>query len=159
MRRASSVKLTLRSRAALAPFFCLALSCFLPAVHAGEARVVEGNSPDRVIVEASDATADEVLAALAAYFQIVVERSGQPSQPVRLSGRLQGTLDQLLDRLLRHEGHMIVRSAEARAGISQIRLFDAKGGVPPPGVADAVAAIKARLQLRGPAQDGVQLGK
>lgn len=159
MPRASHAKLTLSSCPALALFFCLAFAFLLPMAWAGETRVLEGNSPDRVVIEVSDASVDEVLAVLAEYFRFTVERSARPGQPVRLSGRLQGSLDQLLERVLRHEGHIIVRSAEAHAGISRVILFEAKGGAPAPGVWDALAALKAKLQLRTPPQSGEEPGK
>jgi hypothetical protein len=118
---------------------------------AGEARLAEGSGPDRVVIEASDASVEDILAILAARFEFAVERPAADAsgQPVRFSGRLQGSLDEVLERLLRHEGHMIVRSAEARSGISLVRLIEAKGGgMPSPSVAGPIAAIKAKLQLR-----------
>jgi hypothetical protein len=124
---------------------------------AGEARLVEGSTPDRVVVEAGDATTDEILGVLARHFEFAVERSAPPSQPVRISGRLQGSLDEVLERLLRHEGHMIVRSAEARAGISRVLLLQAKGaaptpaGAPAPNLPNPIAALKTRLQAQGQA--------
>jgi len=154
MRRASDAKFTLSPGPRLALFFCAAFACLFSMAWGGEVRVVEGNSHDHVVIEASDANADEVLAVLAAYFQFAVERSARPAQPVRFSGRLQGSLDQLLERILRHEGHIIVRSAEAQAGISRVLLFEAKGGAPASGVVDALAALKAKLQLKQPLQSG-----
>jgi hypothetical protein len=115
---------------------------------AGQARLIEGVGPDRVIVEASDAGADEVLAVLASHFGFEVEGSGTPGKAVRFSGRLQGSLDQLLERILRHEGHMIVRSETAGAGIGRVVLMEAKGGAPAPAIAGPIAAIKARLRER-----------
>jgi hypothetical protein len=130
-------------------------------LEAGTAHLVEGSGPDRVVVEASEATTDEILAALARHFEFAVERGGSTSQPVRISGRLQGSLDEVLQRLLRHEGHMIVRSAEARAGISRVLILPAKGGAPAlaapgtpapttgaPPLPNPIAALKARLQGR-----------
>jgi hypothetical protein len=128
---------------------------------AGEARLVDGVGPGRVVVEASDATTDEILAVLAKHFGFAVERSASANQPVRISGRLQGSLDEVLARLLRHEGHMIVRSAEAPAGIGRVLILQGRAGVPAagaptaaPGSAPApalpnpIAALKARLQAR-----------
>jgi hypothetical protein len=117
---------------------------------AGEAHLVEVTDAGRVVVETSDASVDEVLAALAAHFAFAVERSAASAQTVRFSGRLAGSLDQLLERLLRHEGHLIVRSPEARAGISRVVLLEAdKGRAPPaPALADSIAAIKARIGLK-----------
>jgi hypothetical protein len=127
------------------------VGCWLLAssLWAGEARLLEAPSADRVVVEASDASVDEVLAVLAKRFEFAVERSAPLGQAVRFSGRLQGSLEELLNRLLRHEGHMIVRSAEAQAGISRVLLIEAKGvarGAPV--VAGPIAALKAKLQSR-----------
>jgi hypothetical protein len=127
---------------------CLALA---PAVWAGQARLVEDAGPERVVIETTDASIDEVLAVLAERFAFVVERNAPSSETVRFSGRLQGSLDKLVERLLRHEGHMIVRSAEARGGISRVVLLDAKSGsLPAPAVTGPIAAIKARLGLKEP---------
>src|SRR5688572_7657139 len=57
-------------------------------LQAGTAHLVEGGGPDRVVVEASDATTDEILGMLAKHFAFAVERTASASQPVRLSGRL-----------------------------------------------------------------------
>ena len=140
-------------RLAKAGFLASLLGCsaLAPAVWAGQARLVEAAGPERIVIETADASIDEVLAVLAAHFEFVVDRNAPSSQTVRFSGRLQGSLDKLVERLLRHEGHMIVRSAEARGGISRVVLLDAKSGSPPaPTVAGPIAAIKARLGLKEP---------
>jgi hypothetical protein len=125
---------------------------------AGEARLIEGQSPDRVVVQLSDAAVDEALAVLAARFQFEVERGAPAAQPLRISGRLEGTLEEVLDRILRHQGHMIVRSAKARAGVSRVVLIEAKGGAPAEApaasLASPIAALKARLQLQERGQTG-----
>jgi hypothetical protein len=119
-----------------------------PSLWAGQARIVEEAGADRVVIETSDASVDEVLATLAVHFAFAVDRSTPPGQTVRFSGRLSGSLDQLLDRLLRHEGHVIVRSAEAPGGIARVVLLESKGGtMPAPAVAGPIAALKARLGL------------
>jgi hypothetical protein len=137
---------------------CWALATPLSA---GEARLVEAAGPDRVVIETSDASVDEVLAVLAAQFEFAVEHSAPSGQTVRFSGRLEGALDQLLERLLRHEGHVIVRSAEARGGIARVVLLEANGGTPPaPTIAGPIAAIKARMGLKEgnapPSKEGVR---
>ena len=135
------------------------LASWLVTARAGEARVVEGSGPSHVVIETSDANADEVLAVLAAHFEFAIERNARPPHPVRYSGRLQGSLDQLLERLLRHQGHMIVRSADARAGISRIHLLEAKGGAAASTVGSALAALKARLQQPEPTPSVEESGK
>ena len=120
-----------------------------PALRAGEARLIEDVGPELVVVDASDATVDEVLAVLARHFEFAVERNAAANQSVRFTGRLQGSLDDLLAHVLRHEGHMIVRSAEARAGVSRVVLIAGAGGAPlAPTLAGPIAAIKAKLRER-----------
>jgi hypothetical protein len=117
---------------------------------AGEARLVEEADPKRLVIETTDASVDEVLAVLATHFEFAVERGASSDRTVRFSGRLQGSLDQLLERLLRHEGHMIVRSAETRGGISRVVLLEGKSGSPDaPTVAGPIAALKAKLESQG----------
>jgi hypothetical protein len=127
---------------------CLCGSLVSP-LWAGEVRVVEARGADEVVIEAADAAVDDVLAVLARQFQFAVERSAPSGQAMRFSGRLQGSLDQLLERLLRNEGHMIVRSSEASAGISRVVLFKAKAGVVSSyPLSGPIAAIKAKLRER-----------
>ena len=97
---------------------------------AGEARIAEEAGPNHVVVEARDATLDEILALLATRFGFAVERVTQATSTNRLSGRLQGSLDRLLERVLRDQGYMIVRSDEAKAGISKVIVLDSKGRAP-----------------------------
>jgi hypothetical protein len=114
---------------------------------AGEVRVVETSGSDSVLIETRDASADEVLTVLAVHFDFAVERNVGSGQAIRFSGRLQGSLDQLLERLLRHEGHIIVRSAGARAGVARVvRLKD--GEAPPPSFADKLAKLSAGFPLQ-----------
>jgi hypothetical protein len=118
-----------------------------PSVWAGSARLVEEAGPERVVVEASDASAEEVLAVLAARFDFAVERHASAAGAMRFSGRLQGSLEEIVERLLRHEGHMIVRSPDAQAGITRIVLIEAKGGAPAGATfAGPIAALKAKLK-------------
>lgn len=139
--------------ATLAVMLAWWLAC-LPAaapLWAGQVRVVEGDGPERVIVETNDAGAEEVLAALAGHFGFAVEGSAPSGQSVRFSGRLQGSLDELLERLLRHEGHMIVRSRAAAGGVERVVVLEPKGGSAPlaaAGIAGPIAALKVKLRER-----------
>lgn len=121
---------------------CWTLSLLLAPGWAGEARVVEAGSPDHVVVETRDADADEVLEALSARFAFAIEGHARAGGAMRYSGPLHGSLDQLIERLLRHEQHVVVRSAEAAAGVSRVIFLEAKGGGPADanGSASAVAA-------------------
>jgi hypothetical protein len=145
----------LAARAARAMAVCAVaalLLCAPPAavLWAGSARLVEAAGPEHVVLDTADASADEVLAVLATRFAFAVERRAPTTgQPMRYSGRLQGRLDDLIERLLRHEGHMIVRSAEAPAGIARIVLIESKPGTPAAApLAGPIAAIKAQLKAQ-----------
>jgi hypothetical protein len=106
------------------------LSVLLAPGWAGDARVVEAGSPDHVVVETMDANADEVLEALSARFAFAVEGHARAGRAMRYSGPLHGSLDQLIERLSRHEEYVVVRSAEAAAGVNRVIFLEAKGGGP-----------------------------
>jgi hypothetical protein len=155
MRRAPLATAGVKAGALVRPLACW-LPCLLLAapLWAGQVSVVEGDGPDQVAIETTDASADEILAALAGHFRFDVERSVASAQAVRYSGRLQGSLDALLERLLRHEGHMIVHSRQAQGGIERVVVLDARGvpptsaAAPTASVAGPIAAIKAKLRER-----------
>jgi hypothetical protein len=134
---------------------CWACIVLVATGWAGEARVVETGGSDRLVIEAEDANLDDILQLLAARFEFDVERHTTPSGTIRFSGRLEGSLDQLLERLLRHEGHIIVRSPEALARVSRVVLVGADTGARPPApvVRDSFANLskgfpqRAKLQL------------
>jgi hypothetical protein len=153
MRSGATAVVKTRTAAALLGCGWMLSVAFASALWAGDARLIEGDGPARVVVQATDATVDEVMAVLAGRFQFTVERSAPAAQPLRLSGRFEGALDEVLDRVLRHQGHMLVRSADATAGISRVVLIEAKGAAPAPAGASTsdlsspIAALKARMQL------------
>jgi hypothetical protein len=132
---------------------CWAFTLVLGTGWADEARVTAASDADRVVIDASGATVDEILKILAVRFEFSVERNAPPSRTIRFSGPLEGSLEQLLERLLRHEGHMIVRSPGARAGVSRVVLVEAKAAAPVAVVQDRFATLsagfpeRARLQL------------
>jgi hypothetical protein len=134
---------------ALAALLCSwTLSLLLAPGWAGEARVIEAASPDHVVVETRDANADEVLEALSARFAFAIEGEARARLAIRYSGLLRGSLDQLIERLLRHQEGIVVRSAEAAAGVSRVIFLEANGG----GLADAngsptASAVRGSLAL------------
>src|SRR5262245_3382127 len=115
---------------------------------AGEVRLVETSGSDSVHIETRDASVDDVLAVLAVHFDFAVERNDGSDQAIRFLGTLQGSLDQLLERLLRHEGHIIVRSAGSRAGVTRVVRLNAKGEAPAPSFADELAKLSAGFPLK-----------
>jgi hypothetical protein len=97
---------------------------------AGDARILRDSGPGDVVVEANDATLDQVIEVLATRFAFAVDHAAEANATARFTGRLQGSLDRILERVLRHEGHLIVHSAESSTGISRVILLAPKRGGP-----------------------------
>ena len=97
---------------------------------AGDARVVDAAGPSRVVVEVNDANAFEVVQALSSYFKFEFRRSPPTTSTVRFNGRLQGSLQQILERILRDQGFTIVHATEKASGISLVVIFEPKSGAP-----------------------------
>jgi hypothetical protein len=124
---------------------CSTLQLGLTAAWASDVRIVSQKGANDIVIEAHGATTDEVLAVLAREFRFGVEGSGDSGQPVRFTGQLQGSLESLLQRLLRHRGYMVVRSSDNPGGVRRVVLFDAKEGplpavLPPHAGHDAAGA-------------------
>jgi hypothetical protein len=94
-------------------------------VWAGDVQIERADSPDQVILNLKDASVDEVLEALAARFGLKIERERRTAEPARFSGRIQGSLDHVLERILRHESHIIVRSPSSPGGIGRVAVLGA----------------------------------
>lgn len=109
---------------------CALTSMGLGTAWAGDARVADGATSRHVIVDANDAGLDEVLAALSERFGFAVDHVTSPNERVRFSGRLEGSLEGVLGRILRNEGHIIVRAEKSQAGISSIIVMGPKVGAP-----------------------------
>jgi hypothetical protein len=90
---------------------------------AGDAHIVSDSGPKDVVIATDNATSEQILRVLATRFGFSVDHAAEANASIRFSGRLQGSLDRILDRVLRHEGHIIVRSAENSAGIRQVILL------------------------------------
>ncbi len=80
-----------------------------------------------VVVEAKNATVDEVLEKLGEQYGFKTERTGG-ADAQRISGRYAGPIDTVLARVLRGEGHLIERSPEAPTGIVRIVVFGSGQG-------------------------------
>lgn len=108
----------------------LCLSNPASTASAGEARVIDAAGPSRVVVEVNDANAYEVVQALSSHFKFEFRRSPPTTGTVRFNGRLQGSLQQLLERVLRHQGFTIVHAREKASGISLVVIFEPKSSAP-----------------------------
>ena len=65
---------------------------------AGQARLLEESDSDRVVVEASDASVDEVLAVLAVHFGFAVERTTPSAETVDTQAIGRGTTNAVISR-------------------------------------------------------------
>jgi hypothetical protein len=106
----------------------VAQACLSTAGRAGEVRIAEDAGPGHVVLEVDEATSDQVLRLLATHFEFAVKHVAEATGSESISGRLQGSLDQLLQRMLRHDGYVIVRSPQSKAGISEVIVLDRKDG-------------------------------
>jgi hypothetical protein len=103
---------------------CVA-ACTSVQVWAGDVQIERADSPDQITLNLKDASVDEVLEALAARFGLKIEYERRTAGPARFSGRLHGSLDQVLERILRHESHIIVRSPTSPGGIGRVAVLGA----------------------------------
>jgi hypothetical protein len=103
-------------------------ACLSTAGRAGDVRIAEDGGPGHVVLEVDEATLDQVLGILATHFEFVVKYVAGPGGSESVSGRFQGSLDQLLQRVLRHDGYVIVRSPQSKAEISEVIVLDRKDG-------------------------------
>ena len=110
---------------------CAIAAVLLAASHLVSAQAAAGTvtvetKQGRIVVVANEASLDEIMARLgeAQGFQIV--RAGAAASPEPFTGRFEGSLNKVLERVLHTESHMVVHSANVACGIARIVLFGAK---------------------------------
>ena len=79
-------------------------------------------SAGTLLVEANDATTDEILTRLGNSLNFEVERIGELSDNGMKNRRLTGSAQQVLDRLLERDNHMVISSAQTRT-VDRVILF------------------------------------
>lgn len=119
-------------------FFALALVTGQSELHA-EGVTIESNDPARSIkLEVDKATVGEVLRALHDKYGVEVAGNADVGSDDPISVTLQGTLPNILERLLRGQNYMIVRSKKNVTGVEKILIGvsdhseDTKTAPPPP---------------------------
>jgi hypothetical protein len=70
-------------------------------------------------------TVDDVLSEIGERFGFTVERISPESTSKLLSGRFVGNADQIVTRVLRDQGHVVIRASDAPVGIKRILLVGA----------------------------------
>jgi hypothetical protein len=81
-------------------------------------------------VEANHANSYEIVQALSSYFQFEFERASTVTGTIWFNGRLQGSLQQLLGKVLRQHDFIIVHATEKTSGISRVVILEPKPGAP-----------------------------
>jgi hypothetical protein len=108
----------MRRKPALLPQFATALLLALClSCGRSEAEVRFSGTPDRIVLQTSDATLAEILAALRSSFDVEVKLSGATAR--RFTGVYSGSVRRVLSRLLAGEDYVVYSAAD---GIS-IRLL------------------------------------
>ena len=79
-------------------------------------------SAGTLLVEANDATTDEILTRLGNSLNFDVERIGELTDNGMKNRRLTGSAQQVLDRLLERDNHMVISSAQTRT-VDRVILF------------------------------------
>ena len=91
---------------------------------AGAVSIVEVER-DVFEIDYADSTVDDVLNTMGERFGFAVERVS-PESPRRLiSGRFIGNADQIVTRILRGHGHVVIRAIDVHFGIQRILLVGA----------------------------------
>ncbi len=108
----------------------VAATLLLPRMGQG-GTVTVASSEGRITVDAKEAKVDAILSKLGEQqgFQLrLVGKEGKETDSETISGRFEGSIASVLARILHNENHMIVHSAEAKAGIARIVLFSKGNG-------------------------------
>jgi hypothetical protein len=94
---------------------------------------VEGDSPRRgITVTIEDATLTFVLDDLRKKCGFEVDGLEHATSRDPLSMTLSGTLQGILERLLRNRNHVIIRSPDSPCGITKVMILDSRYGTGPP---------------------------
>jgi hypothetical protein len=117
----------------------LAIGCLLwqtPALAAGI--TVSGERPrDSITVTIENATIDLVLEDLRKRYGFDVAGLDKASKSEAMSATISGSLQSVLERLLRNFNHVIVRAPDNESGIAKVMILDAAYGALPPKVEQA----------------------
>lgn len=131
----------------------LIVGCLLsPQAPRAEPISVTGDSPRQAITLTIDnANIDAVLESLRQRYGFEVSGLENAKQGEPLSATLSGSLQSVLERLLRNWNHMIVRSADNESGIAKVMILNGTYGAAPqhPGTASGAANPELMQALSG----------
>lgn len=114
----------------------LTIAVFMVAAVAGSALPAWTGTVSIVAVERDvfeidfdNSTVDDVLNGLGERFGFTVERVSPESTRELISGRFTGNSDQIVARVLRGQGNVVIRASDSPAGIKRILLVGASRSV------------------------------
>ena len=93
-----------------------------------------------VVVEAQDATVQDVLQKLSEGHGFKIERADQARDDAKISGRFEGPFSHVLDRVLEKENHFIERSSNQSGAITRVVLYGAQQAATPQADAPSTSA-------------------
>ncbi|WP_143117833.1 hypothetical protein [Hyphomicrobium facile] len=85
-----------------------------------------------VVVEAQDATVQDVLTKLSESRGFKVERADQARDDAKISGRFEGPFSHVLERVLEKENHFIEHGLNESGTIARVVLYGAQPAATPP---------------------------
>ncbi len=124
-----------RLRCALARFLLCAslLALLAPAPLQAASLSVEGDGPrGSITVTIEDATLTFVLDDLRKKYGFEIDGLEHATSRDLMSTTISGTLQGILERLLRNRNHLIVRSPNTPCGIAKVMILDSSYGAGPP---------------------------
>jgi hypothetical protein len=113
------------------------------AAHAATITIT-GECRNRISVTIEKATVDLVLGDLREKYGFEVSGIENAQQSDTISETMSGSVDRILQRLLRNWNYMIVRSDDSQCGIAKIMLLNSGYGTPTsPGASSSAGAVAA----------------
>ena len=114
-------------------YAAFALGCLMaPGALQAATVKISGDAPrTSITVTIDDAKIDAVLKDLQARYGFEVSGLDNAARGEALSMTISGTLQSVLERLLRNRNHMIVRSPDNASGIAKVMILNAQYGVAP----------------------------
>jgi hypothetical protein len=100
-------------------------------LHAATITVTGDKPRQSITVTIEDATLDFVLEHLRKHYGFEVAGLQKANQGEILSATMSGTLQSILERLLRNWNHMIVRSRDNESGIAKVMILNSVYGAAP----------------------------
>lgn len=110
------------------------LGCFFatPTLHAETIKIDGDNPRDRITVTFKNAKVDHVLKDFGETYGFEIEGLTNARQGDVFSATLSGSLEDILERLLRNRNYMIASSSHNKSGIKKVMILNSTYGSSPP---------------------------